>query len=179
MPEAHFAVVIGTGFAFSHFDTGRRICVVEGGEFTPFDVMNVIDTEMWLNEEPRGRRAAEKMISGKYLWKNIWLQRQRQSAGESSPEPYSENLIPILSQQHDLLTIAAVRRSGTLVGSMLKSFCPQDTNDPIRIIADGTVIQSLPEIRLSIEKALDPHPVILILQHDAAIYGSAKAALSS
>jgi hexokinase len=178
MPEADFAVVIGTGFAFSYVDAGKHICVVEGGEFTPLYIMTSTDISMWMNEEPKGRRAAEKMISGKYLCKNIWLHRH-QATGEEPLTPYVDNPYAILSLQHDILTMAALKRSGALVGCMLKSMLPHDGDTPIRIIADGTAIQCLPEVRHWMKKALAPHPVLLTLQTDAALYGSAKAALSA
>ena len=54
-------------------------------------------------------------------------------------------------------------------------------NEPgaVTIIADGTLIQSSPEIQYWIRKVFDHQPVTLVLQHNAAIWGCAKAALNS
>ena len=175
LPEADFALVIGTGFAFSCKDTENRISVVEGGEFIP-PGMDVIDKYLFKTEAPQNKRAAEKMISGKYIWKNILLHRQTANR-KRSLHVSKINLAKEMSQQ-DILTMAAFRRSGTLAGSMLKAMYKPNDENPVLIIADGTLIQSSPEIQFWIKQAFVPHPVTLNLQHNAAIYGCAKAALN-
>lgn len=156
--EADFALIVGTGFGFSYKGPDRRIHVVEAGEFMSPE-MDLTDFDLYYNMAPIGKRAAEKMIAGKYLWDNIRIASQGQDEKE--------------------VTRDRIRRAGRHIGAMLGAMFFRDCRTgKIHIVADGTLIRNLSAMRAAITEELSPYETVWNVMEDAPLTGCGRAALN-
>jgi len=157
-PEADFAVIVGTGFGFSYKDTGHRVHVVEAGEFLSPE-MDLTDYDLYYHSDPLGKRACEKMISGRYLWQNIRITSQ------------GKNKIEVRQER--------IRRAGRHIGAMLGAIANREGySEKIHIVADGTLIRKLPKMRDAITDELFPLETVWNVMENAPIIGCGWAAMT-
>ena len=158
-PEADFAVIVGIGFGFSYKGTDQRIHVVEAGEFMSPE-MDLTDYDMYYHSTPFEKRACEKMISGKYIWQNIQLACQGKDK---------------IAITHD-----RIRRAGRHIGAILGAIADRDGHsEKINIVADGTLIRKLSDMRDAITDELSPYKTVWNVMENAPLIGCGLAALTN
>ena len=173
-PSADIAIVLGTGFAISH-KAENTIEIIEAGMFYHKSLnRDTIDQKIFSNFEPLNVSNVEKMISGKYILKNVFLRNHNDYEIKDIIKKIPRDLNPEDFKNNEYF-ISLLQRAGKIIGSMVLAISPPV--DKISILIEGSVIKSNKELRDSIENTVNKKITWISVDYSVLV-GVSKIALS-